>query len=158
MPGPLARLQNLRLLTELSPQVHTAVGVRAQIEHAAGALGMRLSQQERAAATVRAWRGRLSYLSVFLYKTVLDGALYGRAGRLTAKNGGFRPGQALEKPGTREEDVAARAAAATEEEKQQEKAISPGPYNHSDTTLRISLVILHTEYTGRRDNDFNVYA
>ena len=31
---------------------------------------------------------------------------------------------------------------------------SSGP----DTTLYIPLVILHTKYTGRRQNDFNVYA
>jgi hypothetical protein len=36
--------------------------------------------------------GRLSTLSVFLYKSVFYGA-FGRAGRLTAKNGDFRPGQ-----------------------------------------------------------------
>jgi hypothetical protein len=31
---------------------------------------------------------------------------------------------------------------------------SPGCYNHSDTTLYISSVILHTKYTGWCDNDF----
>jgi hypothetical protein len=40
---------------------------------------------------------------------------------------------------------------------------SPGRYNHSDQTpdtmhLYISLAILYTEYTGWRQNDFNVYA
>jgi hypothetical protein len=37
---------------------------------------------------------------------------------------------------------------------------SPGRQSHSNTTLCISLVILHTSttYTGRRQNDFNVYA
>jgi hypothetical protein len=35
---------------------------------------------------------------------------------------------------------------------------SPGRSNHSNTTLYISLVILHTQHTGRRRNDFNVYA
>ena len=35
---------------------------------------------------------------------------------------------------------------------------SPGRYSHSDTTLYILLVILHTKYTGRRQNDSNVHA
>ena len=35
---------------------------------------------------------------------------------------------------------------------------SPGCSSHSDTTLYISLVILHTKYTGARQNDFNVHA
>ena len=35
---------------------------------------------------------------------------------------------------------------------------SPGRLIHSDTTLYISLVFLYTKYTGRRQNDFNVYA
>ena len=38
------------------------------------------------------------------------------------------------------------------------QADSPGRCNHSDTTLYISLAILHTKHTGRRQNDFNVYA
>jgi hypothetical protein len=37
--------------------------------------------------------GRLSGLSVFHIKTVCMRLLYGRAGCLTTKNGGFRPGQ-----------------------------------------------------------------
>ena len=36
--------------------------------------------------------------------------------------------------------------------------VSPGRCSHSDTTLYVSLVILHTKYTGRRQNDFNVHA
>ena len=35
---------------------------------------------------------------------------------------------------------------------------SPGRQSHSNITLYISLVIIHTKYTGRRQNDFNVYA
>jgi hypothetical protein len=35
---------------------------------------------------------------------------------------------------------------------------SPGRESHSDTTLYISLVILHTKYTGWCENDFNVHA
>jgi hypothetical protein len=35
---------------------------------------------------------------------------------------------------------------------------SPGRQSHSDTTLYISSLILHTKYTGARDKDFNVYA
>jgi hypothetical protein len=38
-------------------------------------------------------RGRLSALSVFLYKSVSMVLLYGRAGHLNTKNAGFRPGQ-----------------------------------------------------------------
>jgi hypothetical protein len=34
----------------------------------------------------------------------------------------------------------------------------PGRLSHSDTSLYISLVILHTKYTGWRDNGFSVYA
>ena len=34
----------------------------------------------------------------------------------------------------------------------------PGRYSHSDTTLYISLLILHTKYTGARQNDFIVCA
>ena len=37
--------------------------------------------------------GRLSAISVFLCKSVSMGRLYGPAGRLNNKNGGFRPGQ-----------------------------------------------------------------
>jgi hypothetical protein len=43
--------------------------------------------------TVRAAPGRLSAISIFLYKSVVYGAFVWRAGRLTAKNGGFRRGQ-----------------------------------------------------------------
>jgi hypothetical protein len=47
--------------------------------------------------------GRLSALIVLLYKSVFyDLLLYGRAGRLTAKNGGFGPGQYRERPPTAE--------------------------------------------------------
>jgi ankyrin repeat protein len=35
---------------------------------------------------------------------------------------------------------------------------SPGRCSHFDTTLYISLVILHAKYTGWCQNDFNVYA
>ena len=35
---------------------------------------------------------------------------------------------------------------------------SLGRKSHSDATLCISLVILHTKHTGRRQNDFNVHA
>ena len=35
---------------------------------------------------------------------------------------------------------------------------SPGRSSHSDTTLYISLMVLHTKYTGLRENDFNAYA
>jgi hypothetical protein len=35
---------------------------------------------------------------------------------------------------------------------------SPGRSSHSDTTLYISSVILHTKYTGLRETDFNVHA
>ena len=35
---------------------------------------------------------------------------------------------------------------------------SPGRESHSDTALYISLVILYRKFTGRRQNDFNVYA
>ena len=46
------------------------------------------------ADSARALSGRLSALSSVSHsKSVLYGALYGRAGRLTAQNGGFRPGQ-----------------------------------------------------------------
>ena len=38
------------------------------------------------------------------------------------------------------------------------QASPAGRYSHSDATLYISVVILHTRYTGRRQNDFNVYA
>ena len=34
----------------------------------------------------------------------------------------------------------------------------PGRESHSDTTLHISLVILHTKYTGWREDECNVYA
>ena len=37
-------------------------------------------------------------------------------------------------------------------------SLSPGRESHSDTTLYISSLILHTEYTGWCENDFNVYA
>jgi hypothetical protein len=37
--------------------------------------------------------GHVSALSVFHSKSICMGLLYGRAGRLTAENGGFRPGQ-----------------------------------------------------------------
>jgi hypothetical protein len=30
--------------------------------------------------------------------------------------------------------------------------------SHSDSTLYISLEILHTKYTGRRQSDFNIHA
>ena len=46
--------------------------------------------------TVRAHPGRLSGLSVFNSASGLCGALYGRAWRLTAQNGGFRPGQSVQ--------------------------------------------------------------
>ena len=38
--------------------------------------------------------------------------------------------------------------------------IYPGqdPQGHSHTTLYIPSVIIYTKYTGRRQNDFNVYA
>ena len=36
--------------------------------------------------------------------------------------------------------------------------ISPGRYSHPDTILYISLVILHTTYTGRHEKDVNVHA
>jgi hypothetical protein len=39
-----------------------------------------------------------------------------------------------------------------------EGTISRGRESHSDTTLYISVVILYTNYTGRRQNDFNAYA
>jgi hypothetical protein len=42
---------------------------------------------------VRTHPGRLSALRVFPSKLVLDALLHGRAGCLTAKNGGFWPGQ-----------------------------------------------------------------
>ena len=46
------------------------------------------------ATTVRARPGRLSALAAFSYENPFCmGLLYGRAGRLTAKNGGFRRGQ-----------------------------------------------------------------
>ena len=35
---------------------------------------------------------------------------------------------------------------------------SPGRSSHSDTTLYISLVIIHTKYTGWRENGVNFYA
>jgi hypothetical protein len=35
---------------------------------------------------------------------------------------------------------------------------SPGRESHSDATLYLSLVILHTKYTGWDKNDFSVYA
>jgi hypothetical protein len=44
-------------------------------------------------AAVRANPGRLSAPSVSQCKSVCMGILFGRAGRLTAKNGDFRPGQ-----------------------------------------------------------------
>ena len=40
----------------------------------------------------------------------------------------------------------------------QNMQVSPGRSSHSDTTLYISLAILHTKYTGWHQNDFNVYA
>ena len=43
--------------------------------------------------SVRARPGRLSVLSVLHSKSVCVALLYGRAGRSTARNGGFRPGQ-----------------------------------------------------------------
>jgi hypothetical protein len=50
-------------------------------------------------ATVRAALGRLSALIAFSYENPFCmGLLYGRAGRLTAENGGFRPGQSLDIP------------------------------------------------------------
>ena len=36
--------------------------------------------------------------------------------------------------------------------------ISPGRYSHPDTILYISLVTLHTTYTGQHMKDFNVHA
>jgi hypothetical protein len=35
---------------------------------------------------------------------------------------------------------------------------SHGGLSHSHTPLYISLVVLHTKYTGRRQNDFDVHA
>jgi hypothetical protein len=35
---------------------------------------------------------------------------------------------------------------------------SPGRYTHSDATLYISFVVLHTQYTKRRRNDLKVRA
>ena len=35
---------------------------------------------------------------------------------------------------------------------------SPGRCSHSDPALYISLAILHTKHTGRRQNDFNIHA
>jgi hypothetical protein len=55
----------------------------------------RQSARELKRLSVRAVPGRLSALSVFLLKSILYGALYGRAGRLTAQNGGFRRGQSI---------------------------------------------------------------
>ena len=43
--------------------------------------------------SVRARPRRLSALSVSHSKSICMALLYGRAGRLTAENGGFRPGQ-----------------------------------------------------------------
>ena len=37
-------------------------------------------------------------------------------------------------------------------------AISPKRQSHSDTTLYISPAVVHTKFTGRCDNDFNVHA
>jgi hypothetical protein len=39
-----------------------------------------------------------------------------------------------------------------------EKVRSPGCKGPSDTTLYVSLVIIHKTYTGWRQNDFSVYA
>jgi hypothetical protein len=36
--------------------------------------------------------------------------------------------------------------------------ISPGRQSHFDTTLYISLLILHTKYTGWRETDLNDHA
>ena len=44
-----------------------------------------------AALSVRAHPRRLGALSVSRSKSVLHGDLYGCAGRVTARNGGFRP-------------------------------------------------------------------
>jgi hypothetical protein len=58
-----------------------------------GALAPGQAQMIRAVRAL--YRGRLSGLSISHSKSVLYGAsaMYGRAGRLTAQNGGFRPGQ-----------------------------------------------------------------
>jgi hypothetical protein len=53
---------------------------------------------------------------------------------------------------------AAAPAGAAAHQRTAAGGLSPGHHSHSDTTLYISLVVLHTKYTGRRDNDFNVYA
>ena len=73
--------------------------------------GVRLVRECVRAGSVRACPGRLSALRVFHSKSVLYGA-YGRAGHLTVKNGGFRPGQVL--PGAAVQLCAGgKAAAAT---------------------------------------------
>jgi hypothetical protein len=50
----------------------------------------------RVGFSVEAHPGRLSGLSVSNTKSGFYGAFYGRAGRLTAENGGFRPPQKAE--------------------------------------------------------------
>jgi hypothetical protein len=76
--------------------------------------------------------------------------LYGRAGRLTAKNGGFRPGQCYENEHLAVMGVSIGVLALM-------VLVLPtlilfqvrrGRCSHSDTTLYISLGILHTKYTG----------
>ena len=52
----------------------------------------------------------------------------------------------------------AHAKAREERERSKGGGGGPGRKSHSDTTLYISLGIIHTKYIGWRQNDFNVYA
>ena len=52
----------------------------------------------REEGAVRAVPGRLSAIAFSCVNRFCMGFLYGRAGRLTAENGGFRPGQVVKRP------------------------------------------------------------
>jgi hypothetical protein len=101
--------------------------------------------------------------------------LYGRAGCLTAKNGGSRPGQVGEGTGTAQDRPRARPARAAQRVSLLLRAVEPvelAPdvkviltlhilqefFKNSDIALHISLANLYTKYKGRRQNDLNVYA
>jgi hypothetical protein len=72
--------------------------------------------------------------------------LYGRAGRLTAKNGGFRPGQYANGAGF--PLGCFRDAGASRRRRQ----------SHLDAPYYISSLILYIKYNKARLNDFNAYG
>jgi hypothetical protein len=59
---------------------------------------LRQPRARRRTGPLRAFKAALAFPAVNLLSTTV---LYGRAGRLTAKNGGFRPGQVYDRRGSR---------------------------------------------------------